>query len=50
MQGQKFDFDSDPVSWFYQNQIKSEQEFQEKKEMLRAEARKRLDSVRDAHV
>lgn len=43
--GKRFDFDADPVSWFYQNQIKSEEEFQAKKEALRAEARKRLDAV-----
>ncbi|GLC47117.1 hypothetical protein PLESTB_000871300 [Pleodorina starrii] len=40
-----FDFDKDPVSWFYQNQIKSEAEFAKKKEVLRAEARKRLDQI-----
>ncbi|GIL60729.1 hypothetical protein Vafri_15257 [Volvox africanus] len=40
-----FDFEKDPVSWFYQNQIKSEAEFAKKKESLRAEARKRLDQI-----
>uniref|UniRef100_A0A7S0WGP3 Transmembrane protein n=1 Tax=Chlamydomonas leiostraca TaxID=1034604 RepID=A0A7S0WGP3_9CHLO len=45
--GKRFDFDTDPVSWFYQNQIRSEEEFQAKKEMLRAEARKRLDAIMD---
>ncbi|KXZ43832.1 hypothetical protein GPECTOR_79g111 [Gonium pectorale] len=41
----KFDFDKDPVSWFYQNQIKSEAEFAKRKDALRAEARKRLDQI-----
>ncbi|KAG2485413.1 hypothetical protein HYH03_015899 [Edaphochlamys debaryana] len=40
-----FDFEKDPVSWFYQNQIKSEAEFTKKKEALRLEARKRLDAI-----
>ncbi|GFR42951.1 hypothetical protein Agub_g3840 [Astrephomene gubernaculifera] len=40
-----FDFEKDPVSWFYQNQIKSEAEFNKKKDALRAEARKRLDQI-----
>jgi hypothetical protein len=76
----RFDINTDPVSWFYQNQvcadkgaaripwtgftfmhsfigrvtdscllhcsqIKSEEEFQKKKEQLRSEAKKRLDMV-----
>lgn len=41
----RFDFDTDPVSWFYQNQIKSEEDFQARKAELRAEARRRLDAV-----
>lgn len=43
----KFDADADPVAWFYQNQIKSEAEFQQKKDALRTEARKRLDQIMD---
>ncbi|GFH22386.1 predicted protein [Haematococcus lacustris] len=42
-----FDIDKDPVSWFYQNQIKCEEEFQAKKDALREEARKRLDQIMD---
>ncbi|KAF5828892.1 hypothetical protein DUNSADRAFT_16853 [Dunaliella salina] len=41
----RFDFDTDPVSWFYQNQIKSEEDFQARKADLRAEARRRLDAI-----
>ncbi|PNH03478.1 hypothetical protein TSOC_010441, partial [Tetrabaena socialis] len=41
----EFDFEKDPVSWFYQNQIKSEAEFATKKDALRVEARKRLDQI-----
>jgi hypothetical protein len=41
----RFDFDTDPVSWFYQNQIKGEEDFQARKADLRVEARKRLDAV-----
>jgi len=33
------------VSWFYQNQIKSEEEFQAKKAILREEAKKRLEQI-----
>ena len=36
-----FDYDKDPVKWFYANQIKSEAEFMQKKDTLRAAARKR---------
>ncbi|KAG2427327.1 hypothetical protein HXX76_012522 [Chlamydomonas incerta] len=49
----EFDFEKDPVSWFYQNQIKSEAEFAKKKDALRAEARKRLDAImskKDKHL
>lgn len=41
----RFDITKDPVSWFYQNQIKSEEEFQAKKEQLRAAARHKLDEI-----
>lgn len=41
----RFNIDKDPVSWFYQNQIRSEEEFQKKREHLRHEARTRLDGI-----
>jgi len=41
----RFDITKDPISWFYQNQIKSEEEFQAKKEQLRAAARHKLDEI-----
>lgn len=37
----------DPLGWFYANQIKCEEDFQAKKEQLRAEAKKRLDEIMD---
>jgi hypothetical protein len=36
------------MSWFYQNQIKSEKEFQEKKGKLRAEAKSRWTMYRNS--
>ncbi len=38
---EEFDYDKDPVKWFYANQIKSEAEFAQKKDTLRAQARQR---------
>lgn len=42
---EEFDYDKDPVKWFYANQIKSEAEFAQKKDTLRAQARQRLDNI-----
>eukprot|EP00879_Flechtneria_rotunda_P007516 GHRR01007885.1.p1 GENE.GHRR01007885.1~~GHRR01007885.1.p1 ORF type:complete len:262 (+),score=61.44 GHRR01007885.1:282-1067(+) len=42
---ERFNYNKDPISWFYQNQIKSEEEFQANKEQLRQEARTRLDKI-----
>lgn len=39
------DMDTDPIAWFQKNQIKSDADFQARKEALRAEAKKRLDFV-----
>lgn len=41
----RFDYNKDPVAWFYQNQIRSEEEFQAKKAALRETARARLDEI-----
>ncbi|KIZ02651.1 hypothetical protein MNEG_5310 [Monoraphidium neglectum] len=46
----RFDYNKNPVSWyvedwFFQNQIKCEEEFQARKAELRAAARKQLDEV-----
>ncbi|KAF6265355.1 hypothetical protein COO60DRAFT_1633780 [Scenedesmus sp. NREL 46B-D3] len=41
----RFDYNKDPVAWFYQNQIRSEEEFQAKKTALREQARERLDVI-----
>lgn len=35
----RYDVKSDPVSWFFQNQIRTEEEFQRNKSKLRAEVR-----------
>ncbi|GBF97562.1 hypothetical protein Rsub_10163 [Raphidocelis subcapitata] len=43
--GDRFDYNKDPVSWFFQNQIRSEEEFQARKTELRAAARARLDAL-----
>lgn len=43
--GDRFDYNKDPISWFYQNQIKSEEQFQAKKTELRKAAVERLESV-----
>eukprot|EP00878_Enallax_costatus_P000625 GHUV01000728.1.p2 GENE.GHUV01000728.1~~GHUV01000728.1.p2 ORF type:complete len:164 (+),score=45.27 GHUV01000728.1:1880-2371(+) len=40
-----FDYNKDPISWFYQNQIKSEEQFQAKKAELRETARHKLDEI-----
>lgn len=44
---ERFSYDKDPVSWFYQNQIKCEEEFQQRKSELREEAKRRLDAIMD---
>ncbi|KAI8471726.1 MAG: hypothetical protein J3K34DRAFT_226379 [Monoraphidium minutum] len=41
----RFDYNKDPVSWFFQNQIRSEEEFQERKAELRTAALARLDDI-----
>ena len=41
----RFDYERDPVAWFFQNQIRSEEEFAARKAELRAAARARLDKV-----
>jgi hypothetical protein len=43
----RFDYNKDPVGWFYQNQIRSEEEFQANKERVRTEARERLHELFD---
>lgn len=42
---ERFNYEKDPISWFYQNQIKSEEQFQEKKAELRETARHKLDDI-----
>ncbi|GAX73758.1 hypothetical protein CEUSTIGMA_g1209.t1 [Chlamydomonas eustigma] len=42
------DFEKDPVSWFYQNQIKSEADFQARKKELQEQAKLRLENIMKA--
>lgn len=41
----RFNYDKDPITWFFQNQIRSEEEFQANKAKLRAEAKRRLENI-----
>ena len=41
----RFDYDKDPVSWFFQNQIKSEEEFQVRRHENHKAAKKRLEGI-----
>lgn len=41
----RFDYEKDPISWFYQHQIRSEEDFQKKKVDLREAAKKRLEDI-----
>jgi hypothetical protein len=44
----RFDYNKDPISWFYQNQIKSEEQFQAKRSELREAAKERLENIFEA--
>lgn len=41
----RFDYEADPVGWFYQNQIRSEEEFQAKRLRTQRGRRQRLEGI-----
>ena len=46
--GTKFDYKADPVSWFFQHQIKAEEEHQARRRESRQAAKRRLESIMSA--